>query len=195
MRRPRATGGPRTSRSATNESGWRRAEAWLYFAVAMNSNGSDYIDRSGLDRRVRVLFLCTHNSSRSQMAEGLLNARLPDRYVAFSAGSEARGVHPMAIRALAELGIDITHHRSKHLEAFLELPFDWVITVCSEADKTCPFFPGGKQRLHKGFDDPSAVSGDGESMLAAFRRVRDEMDRWITAFFAEHPTKKSKDTP
>ena len=127
------------------------------------------------------------------MAEGLLNARFPERFVAFSAGTEARGVHPMAIRALAELGIDIADHRSKHLEEFIEQPFDWVITVCSDAERTCPFFPGGKNRLHKGFDDPSAVAGNEEVMLRAFRRVRDEIDRWITVFFAQQPTKEPKD--
>lgn len=153
----------------------------------MNTRETDYIDLKRADTGSRVLFLCTHNSSRSQMAEGLLNARFPERYVAFSAGTEARGVHPMAIRALAEIDIDITHHRSKHLEAFIEQPFDWVITVCSDAEKTCPFFPGGVTRLHKGFDDPSAVSGDDEAILAAFRRVRDEIDRWILDFFADRP--------
>ena len=149
----------------------------------MNTHGTDYIDSQGADTRSRVLFLCTHNSSRSQMAEGLLNARFPERYVAFSAGTEARGVHPMAIRVLSEIDIDITQHRSKHLVAFIDQPFDWVITVCSDAEKTCPFFPGGASRLHKGFDDPSAVSGDEETMLAAFRQVRDEIACWIADFF------------
>jgi arsenate reductase len=124
----------------------------------------------------RVLFLCTHNSSRSQMAEGLLRARGGGRYVVFSAGTHPRAVHPLAIRAMAELGIDIGEsagHRAKGIEEFADQPpMDLVVTVCDEAAEECPFFPRARRQEHWGFPDPSAATGTEEERLAVFRRVR-----------------------
>jgi arsenate reductase (thioredoxin) len=123
----------------------------------------------------RVLFLCTHNSARSQMAEGLLRAWAGDRFEAFSAGTEATEVRPLAICAMAELGIDISGHRSKALTEFVGQPFDLAITTCDDAKEACPFFPGADRQLHWAFDDPSATTGTDDEQLAVFRRVRDEI--------------------
>lgn len=123
----------------------------------------------------RVLFLCTHNSARSQMAEGLLRAWAGDRFEAFSAGVEATEVRPLAIRAMAEIGIDISGQRSEALDEYLGQAFDLAVTVCDEAREACPFFPGAARQLHWSFDDPSAATGTEEARLAVFRRVRDEI--------------------
>lgn len=129
-----------------------------------------------------VLFICTHNSARSQMAEGLLNALVGDRYEAASAGTTATRVRPEAVAALAELGIDITHHRSKSMEEFRGRIFDVVVTVCDSARETCPFFPG-RLVLHQSFRDPAAAEGSEEEVLEAFRTVRDQIASWIVATF------------
>lgn len=123
----------------------------------------------------KVLFLCTHNSCRSQMAEGLVNADLGERFEAYSAGTEATAVNPVAIRVLAELGIDISAHYSKTLDAFKDERFDHVITLCGSANEQCPLFFGGVKRVHIGFEDPSQLAGSEEQRLAAFRRVRDQI--------------------
>lgn len=123
----------------------------------------------------RVLFLCTHNSARSQMAEGLLRHFGGDRFAAFSAGTEATGVRPLAMRAMAELGIDISAQTSKTLHRYLGEPFDEVITVCDSANETCPVFPGARGRRHWSFDDPSRATGSEDEQLAVYRRVRDEI--------------------
>lgn len=136
----------------------------------------------------RVLFVCTHNSSRSQMAEGLLRARGGDGYAAFSAGTHPRAVHPLAVRAMAELGIDISaaaDHRAKSLDAFSGQPFDLAVTVCDDAARECPRVPGARRQEHWSFPDPSAASGTEEERLAAFRRVRDAIGARIDAFLAE----------
>ncbi len=125
--------------------------------------------------RVKVLFLCTHNSARSQMAEGLLRHLAGDRFEVMSAGTEATHVRPLAIRAMDEISVDISRQESKTLDRYLEEPFDCVITVCDEANEACPFFPGAKRRLHWSFEDPSRVDGSEEERLAIFRRVRDEI--------------------
>jgi len=130
------------------------------------------------DRPRRVLFLCTHNSARSQMAEGLTNALLRGCWQACSAGTVATAVRPEAIRVLAELGIDISHHRSKSIAEFAGETFDLVVTVCDNARESCPFFPG-KRVVHQSFFDPASVEGDEETRLAGFRRVRDELREWI----------------
>ncbi|HET9111192.1 MAG TPA: arsenate reductase ArsC [Ktedonobacterales bacterium] len=125
---------------------------------------------------VRVLFLCTHNSSRSQMAEGLLRARGGSDFEALSAGTESRGIHPLAIAAMAEIGIDISEaagHRSKSLQEYVGQPIDLVVTVCDEAAEACPYFPGARRQAHWGFPDPSAATGSEEERLAVFRQVRD----------------------
>ncbi len=134
----------------------------------------------------RVLFLCTHNSSRSQMAEGLLRARGGNRYEVFSAGTHPRAVHPLAIKAMAELGIDISEgagHRAKEIEAFNDAPpMDLVVTVCDEAAEECPYFPRARRQEHWGFPDPSAATGSEEERLAVFRQVRDAIVASIEAF-------------
>ena len=130
----------------------------------------------------RILFLCTHNSCRSQMAEGLVNHFLGDRFQAFSAGTEATHVNPLAIRALAERDIDISHHFSKTLDAFEGQQFDYVITLCGSAHEQCPLFFGGVQRVHIGFDDPSRLSGSDEELMTEFRRVRDEIQQKLTEY-------------
>lgn len=131
----------------------------------------------------RILFLCTHNSCRSQMAEGLANHFLGDDFAAFSAGAEATRVNPLAIRVLAELGIDISRHRSKTLTEFEGQSFDHVVTLCGDANETCSLFIGGTQRIHHGFDDPSRLKGSEEEVLPEFRRVRDEIKSWIIDYF------------
>jgi arsenate reductase len=123
----------------------------------------------------RVLFLCVHNSARSQMAEGMLRAWGSDRYEAASAGSVASEVRPLAMRAMAEIGIDISGQASKTTEAFAGQAFDSAITVCDDSREACPYFPGAAKQLHWAFDDPSAASGTEDERLAVFRRVRDEI--------------------
>jgi arsenate reductase len=125
------------------------------------------------DARRRVLFLCTHNSARSQMAEGLLRHLAGDRFAAFSAGTEATRVRPLAARAMAELGIDISHQESKTLDRYLDEPFDAVITVCDQANEACPVFFGARRRLHWSFPDPSRATGTEAEQLAVYRHVRD----------------------
>ena len=129
--------------------------------------------------RVRVLFLCTHNSARSQMAEGLLRHLAGDRFEAHSAGTEATHVRPLAIKAMEEVGVDISGQESKTLERYLEDPFDYVITVCDDANEACPFFPGAKNRLHWSLRDPSRAEGSEEERLAVFRSVRDRIGERI----------------
>ena len=126
---------------------------------------------------MRVLFLCTHNSSRSQMAEGLLRARGGSRYAVFSAGTEPRTVHPLAIRAMAELGIDISAaagHRAKSMSEFYDQPpMDLVVTVCDDAAEACPHYPRARRQQHWSFPDPTTATGTEEERLAVFRTVRD----------------------
>ncbi|HEU0000949.1 MAG TPA: arsenate reductase ArsC [Ktedonobacteraceae bacterium] len=123
----------------------------------------------------RVLFICTHNSARSQMAEGLLRFLGGDAFEAFSAGTEATFVRPLAIKAMLELGIDISEQHSKTLDGYLRQPFDEVITVCDTAAEACPVFPGAARRRHWSLEDPSKATGSEEEQLAVYRRVRDEL--------------------
>jgi len=131
----------------------------------------------------KILFLCTHNSCRSQMAEGIVNHYLGDRLKAFSAGTEAAFVHPRAIAVMAEIGIDISRHRSKSLAEFDDETFDYVITLCGSAKENCPLFFGGVKRIHIGFDDPAKATGSDEEIMAEFRRVRDEIRHRLLEFF------------
>lgn len=131
------------------------------------------------DAARRVLFLCTHNSARSQMAEGLLRAWGGPRFEAHSAGVVATEVRPLAIRAMDEIGIDIRGQSSKSLDAYAGQPFDAAITVCDDAREACPFFPGAERQLHWSFDDPSAATGTDADRLAVYRRVRDEIGERI----------------
>lgn len=123
----------------------------------------------------KVLFLCTHNSARSQMAEGLLRHLGGDRFESYSAGTEQTRVHPQAIRAMADLGVDLSSYTSKLVDAFRDQQFDYVITVCDRANETCPFFPSHGKRLHWSFEDPSAAKGSADDQLAEFRRIRDQI--------------------
>lgn len=123
----------------------------------------------------RVLFLCTHNSARSQMAEGLLRSLGGDRFEVHSAGTEATGVRPLAIEAMRELGIDISEQTSKTLDPYVDQRFDHVITVCDDANESCPIFPNATQRLHWSLPDPSTATGTKEQQLHAYRTVRDQL--------------------
>ena len=123
----------------------------------------------------RVLFLCTHNSARSQMAEGLLRRLAGERFEACSAGTDATHVRPLAIRAMRELDIDISTQESKTLDRYLGEAFDAVITVCDQAAEACPVFPGAKRRLHWSFPDPSKARGSEDQQLAVYRQVRDDI--------------------
>jgi arsenate reductase len=128
----------------------------------------------------RILFLCTHNSARSQMAEGLLRALGGDRFEAYSAGTEATSVRPLAMKVMAEIGIDLSGQTSKTLERYLGQSFDAVITVCDAAAEACPVFPGAKRRLHWSLPDPSQATGSEEEQLAVYRWVRDALRERIT---------------
>lgn len=132
-----------------------------------------------------VLILCTGNSCRSHMAEGILRAAAGDLLDVQSAGSKPAGyVHPLAIKALAEIGIDISAHHSKHMDEFLAQEVETVITVCGNADQACPMFPGQLNRHHWGFDDPAHATGTEEEQMAVFRRVRDEIRKVFEAYAA-----------
>ena len=125
--------------------------------------------------KTRVLFLCTHNSARSQMAEGLLRHLAGDGFEAHSAGTEATHVRPLAIRAMADLGVDISGQESETLDGYLDLPFDYVVTVCDDANEACPHFPDAGRRLHWSLPDPSKATGAEDERLEVFRSVRDEI--------------------
>lgn len=132
-----------------------------------------------------ILILCTGNSCRSHLAEGILRQSLGEHAEVQSAGSKPAGyVHPLAIRVMSEIGIDISGHRSKHLEEFLQMEVETVITVCGNADQACPMFPGQVNRHHWGFDDPAHATGSEAEKLAVFRRVRDEIRRVFEAYAA-----------
>ena len=137
--------------------------------------------------RSRVLFLCTHNSARSQMAEGLLRHLAGDRFEVASAGTEATRVHPLAIRAMQDVGIDIGAQHSKTVDALPGDPWDYVITVCDDANERCPLVPGRTTRLHWSFEDPSQARGSEDQRFGAFRRVRDQIHARITDWMATRP--------
>ena len=135
-----------------------------------------------MTEKKRVLILCTGNSARSQMAEGLLRKMAGDKFEVLSAGVAPTMVRTEAIEVMAEAGIDITDHRSKSVDEFAGQQFDFVITVCDNAKERCPIFPGTTQRIHWGFEDPAAVTGDKTKRLAAFRVVRDQITEHLTSF-------------
>ena len=132
----------------------------------------------------RVLILCTGNSARSQMAEGLLRHDAGDRFMVESAGTKPGQVRPEAIAVVKELGIDISGHRSKSVDEFAGQKFDYVLTVCDNAKESCPIYPGHTNRLHQNFEDPAAASGSEEERLAVFRRVRDQIREYLWRFRA-----------
>jgi arsenate reductase len=134
----------------------------------------------------RILFLCTGNSCRSHMAEGWLRHLAGDRFEALSAGSKPAGyVHPLAVQAMAEVGVDISRHRSKSIEEFAGQPLDVLITVCDHARESCPTFAGAKKMLHWSFEDPARAAGNDEEKMAVFRRVRDEIRQRIADWLRE----------
>lgn len=130
-----------------------------------------------------VLFVCTHNSARSQMAEGLLRDRYGDRYRSLSAGTAPGGVNPFAVEVMRELGIDLSAHTSDHVDAYADEPLDIVVTVCDSAREACPYIPARKANLHHSFPDPSAATGTDDEKRAAFRSVRDAIAGWIDETF------------
>jgi arsenate reductase len=132
----------------------------------------------------RVLFVCLHNSARSQMAEGMLRAWAGNRFEVASGGTEASSVRPEAVTVMNELGIDISGHASKTIERFVRQPWDWLIPVCEEACEACPYVPGAKAVLRWAFDDPSAATGTEDERLTVFRRVRDELATQVRSFLA-----------
>ncbi|MDB5355238.1 MAG: arsC [Phycisphaerales bacterium] len=132
--------------------------------------------------RQRILFLCTGNSCRSQMAEGWARKLKPEAIEPFSAGTEPHGMNPRAVRAMAEAGVDISSHHSKHVDTLKDIPLDYVVTVCDHANETCPVFPGHAKRVHVGFDDPPRLAIDArteEEAMNHYRRVRDEIRDFI----------------
>ena len=132
----------------------------------------------------RVLFLCTNNSARSQMAEGLLRHLYGDSYEVFSAGTEPTQVHPSTIAVMKERGIDISNQKAKSLDPYIKEDFDYVVTVCDRAREACPFFAGGKEMLHQNFMDPAQASSTKDEILSTFRLVRDEIEAWLKQIFS-----------
>jgi arsenate reductase (thioredoxin) len=136
----------------------------------------------------RVLFLCTGNSARSQMAEGWLRRLAGDDFDVFSAGTEPKeAVHPLAVLVMAEKDVEIAQQRPKSLQQYIGQPWDFIITVCDRANETCPIFPGDHERIHWSFEDPAAATGSELERRAVFRRVRDEILRRLRLFVAVHP--------
>jgi arsenate reductase len=131
----------------------------------------------------KVLIICNHNSARSQIAEGLLKSIYGEYYQVYSAGSNPTTVNPLAIKVMAEIGIDISENRSKSLKEFNGLEFDYVVTVCGGDSQACPFFPGGKIYLHESFEDPAEVDGTDQEKTDAFNRTRNEIKGWIEKTF------------
>jgi len=139
----------------------------------------------------KVLFLCTGNSCRSQMADGIVNHDFAGRLEAFSAGTEPHGLNPKAVQVMAEIGMDISGNSSDHISKYEGQPFDYVITLCGDANEKCPLFFGGVQRLHMGFEDPPKARGTEEEVMAVYRRVRDEIRQTMRAFFEKELAQKS----
>lgn len=135
----------------------------------------------------KVLFLCTGNSARSQMAEGMLRELAGDRYEVISAGTHPVGLNPYAVKAMEEIGIDISDHVSERVDDYLDQHFDYVVTVCDQAKEACPIFPGATSMLHWSFEDPAKAEGTYKERLVTFRRVRDEITARIRQFLAERP--------
>ena len=136
----------------------------------------------------KILFICTHNAARSQMAEGYMKAKYGNLFDVFSAGTEVTRVHPMAIAVMQEIGIDISQHRSKLIDEFFGKGIETVVTVCDSAQGACPFFPGAKEVIHQSFLDPSAFTGSDDEIRTGFRQVRDEIIQWIDKFFTRRYT-------
>ncbi|MGR3219817.1 MAG: arsenate reductase ArsC [Candidatus Anammoxibacter sp.] len=130
-----------------------------------------------------VLFVCTHNSARSQIAEGLLNSLYGKQYESCSAGTEPTKVSPFAVKAMAEIGVDISGCCSQNVDEFKDMKFDYVVTVCDNAKESCPTFSGGTNYVHKSFNDPSNTNGNDDEKLAAFRKCRNTITDWLHEYF------------
>ena len=140
-----------------------------------------------MGQKKKVLILCTGNSARSQMAEGILKHDGGEKFEVFSAGVNPSQVRREAIEAMKEIGIDISSHRSKSVDEFMGENFDYIITVCDNAKESCPIFPGHAERIHQSFEDPPALGiGSDESRMTIFRRVRDEIREWMKSFISSH---------
>jgi len=133
----------------------------------------------------RVLFICVHNSARSQMAEAFLKELFPEKFEAFSAGTEPGTLNSYVIRAMKEIGIDISHNTTKSVKKLIKQRFDYIVTVCDKAKETCPFFPGGLNYIHQNFEDPSTFSGTNEEIIEKVCKVRDEIKDWIEEIFGK----------
>jgi arsenate reductase len=138
-----------------------------------------------------ILFICTHNSARSQIAEGFVMALFGDYYEAYSGGIEPTEINPYAIQVMQEVGIDISHHHAKSVNDFLDKKMEYVVTVCDQAQSSCPFFPGAKTYIHKGFQDPSELTGNENEILEQIRKIRDEIKTWIIETFGPGDKKDS----
>jgi arsenate reductase len=138
-----------------------------------------------MDDTKKILFLYTHNAARSQMAEGLVNALYSDRYEAFSAGNWPTEVHPCAIAVMAEVGIDISAHRAKSLDEFDGQTFDYVVTLCADAQESCPIFPGEAEYVHCAFVNPGSVPAPSNDQCASGRQVRDQIKKWLAETFGQ----------
>jgi len=130
-----------------------------------------------------VLFVCTHNAVRSQIAEAFLNHIYGDRYSAFSAGSDPTQVDPLVVNVMKAIGIDVSSNQSKNLNVFQGMHFDYVVTVCDHTQESCPYFPEGNVRIHKSFPDPSKFQGSSDDKIKEFKRVRDEIKAWVEKEF------------
>ncbi|MHA1228388.1 MAG: arsenate reductase ArsC [Candidatus Hodarchaeales archaeon] len=135
------------------------------------------------NKKLDVLIICTHNSARSQMAEGYLRHRRGNDFNVYSAGTSPSSVNPYVITVMSELEIDISHHKSKHVKDFLNKTFDYIITVCDSAKEECPYFSGKGIRVHKSFPDPSLIQGSDHEIIVNFRTVRNKITSWIDSFF------------
>lgn len=145
--------------------------------------------------KTSVLFVCTHNSARSQMAEGLLRDRYGDRYDVYSAGTERTHVRPLATAVMEEAGVDLSDHHSKTIDDLGDRTFDVVVTVCDAAREACPYLPAEEENLHRSFEDPSSARGTDEERRAVFRRVRDALADWIDETFAPEATETGSRSP
>lgn len=128
---------------------------------------------------ISILFICTGNSTRSQIAEGLINHLYPDKARAYSAGTDPSKVNPIAITVMSEIGIDISQHYSKSTDVYKNKKFDIIVTLCDNAEATCPFIPGAQRYIHKSFADPTEADGNSEKVIHVFQRTRDEITDWI----------------
>lgn len=137
-----------------------------------------------MSRKEKVLFLCTHNSARSQIAEGMMRHLYNSRYDVFSAGTKPAGLNPYVVRAMEEQGIDMSAHSSKSVNELNETSFDYIVTVCDNAREACPYIPGGSKYLHHSFEDPSKLKGTDEEIMSGVRRIRDEIKEWLESVFS-----------